>query len=571
MSSQPLRIVVIGGSAAGPKAAAKARRIDELADITLIQREPELSMASCGFPYYVGGTFDDRNLLLCTPAGIVRDPGFYGKAKGIKALVETEAVRIDREARTVTYKHLPTGNQETIPYDRLVIATGASPVCPSAPGFELEGVMTLHSMADADALRAVRDEHKATEKATKAIVVGGGLIGFEVCEALRLAGIDTTVVEKTAQILPFLDPELAKLVENHVRANGPDMIVNNGVAEFLGEDGKLVGVKLDNGTELPCQVAVVAVGVRPNIGLAQVAGLEIGDRGGIRVNDYMQTSDPDIYAVGDCVECKSLVTGDHVRAPYGDLANLQGRVAGQNVIKEGSARFPGITQTGICKIFDYTVGITGLSEQRARARGMTDIETATISGLDIPVFMKGKLLVSKMVAERGTGRILGFQCIGPGDVSKRVATVAMAIRGGLTVDDMVNADLPYAPPYSLALDHVIVSAHALDNKLRGHFKGISVTEVKQRVDSGADCFFLDTRTPAEFEETRLGIGETLIPLGAIRGRLNELPEDKDKEIILYCKISLRGYEGAAILQAHGWRNVKVMEGGIMAWPYAKEK
>ena len=571
MSSQPLRIVVIGGSAAGPKAAAKARRIDELADITLIQREPELSMASCGFPYYVGGTFDDRNLLLCTPAGIVRDPGFYGKAKGIKALVETEAVRIDREARTVTYKHLPTGDQETIPYDRLVIATGASPVCPSAPGFELEGVMTLHSMADADALRAVRDEHKATEKATKAIVVGGGLIGFEVCEALRLAGIDTTVVEKTAQILPFLDPELAKLVENHVRANGPDIIVNNGVAEFLGEDGKLVGVKLDNGTELPCQVAVVAVGVRPNIGLAQVAGLEIGDRGGIRVNDYMQTSDPDIYAVGDCVECKSLVTGHHVRAPYGDLANLQGRVAGQNVIKEGSARFPGITQTGICKIFDYTVGITGLSEQRARARGMTDIETATISGLDIPVFMKGKLLVSKMVAERGTGRILGFQCIGPGDVSKRVATVAMAIRGGLTVDDMVNADLPYAPPYSLALDHVIVSAHALDNKLRGHFKGISVTEVKQRVDSGADCFFLDTRTPAEFEETRLGIGETLIPLGAIRGRLNELPEDKDKEIILYCKISLRGYEGAAILQAHGWRNVKVMEGGIMAWPYAKEK
>jgi rhodanese-related sulfurtransferase len=271
------------------------------------------------------------------------------------------------------------------------------------------------------------------------------------------------------------------------------------------------------------------------------------------------------------VECRSLVTGHHVRAPYGDIANLQGRVAGQNVIKEGSARFPGVTQTGICKIFDYTVGITGLSEQRARARGMTDIETATISGLDIPVFMKGKLLISKMVAERSTGRILGFQCIGPGDVSKRVATVAIAIRGGLTVDDMVNADLPYAPPYSLALDHVIVSAHALDNKLRGHFKGISVTEVKQRVDSGADCFFLDTRTPAEFEETRLGIGETLIPLGAIRGRLDELPEDKDKEIILYCKISLRGYEGAAILQAHGWRNVKVMEGGIMAWPYPKEK
>jgi len=567
MSPQPLRIVVIGGSAAGPKAAAKARRMDEFAEITLIQREPELSMASCGFPYYVGGTFDDRNLLLCTPAGVVRDPAFYGKAKGINALVETEVLKIDRQARSVTCKHLPSGAQETIPYDRVVIATGASPVCPSAPGFELEGVTTLHSMADADRLRAVRDEHKAT----KAIVVGGGLIGFEVCEALRLAGIDTTVIEKTDQILPFLDPELAKLVEQHVRANGPDIIAGNGVAEFLGDNGSLVGVKLDNGTELPCQLAVVAVGVRPNVGLAQLAGLEIGEQGGIRVNDQMQTSDPDIYAVGDCVECTSLVTGRQVRAPYGDLANLQGRVAGQNVIREGSARFPGITQTGICKIFDFSVGITGLSETRARALGMTDIETATISGLDIPVFMGGKLLISKLLAERSTGRILGFQCIGPGDVSKRVAIMATAILGRLTAQDMVNADLPYAPPYSLALDHVIVSAHALENKLAGRLRGLSVSEVKQRVDSGADCFILDTRSPMEFEQTRLGIGETLIPLGALRDRLGELPEDKDKEIILYCKISLRGYEGAAILQAHGWRNVKVMEGGIMAWPYPKEK
>jgi NADPH-dependent 2,4-dienoyl-CoA reductase/sulfur reductase-like enzyme/rhodanese-related sulfurtransferase len=567
MPSKQLRIVVIGGSAAGPKAAAKARRMDEYADITLIQREQDLSMASCGFPYYVGGTFDDRNLLICTPAGIVRDPAFYGKAKGIDARVETEALAIDRAAKTVTVKHLPSGERSTLPYDRLVIATGATPVCPSAPGFELDGVQTLHSMGDADALRAIRD----AKQVSKAIVVGGGLIGFEVCEALRLAGIDTTVIEKTKQILPFLDPDLAKLVENHIRANGPDIIVGNGVAEFLGEDGKLVGVKLDNGTELPCQLAVVAVGVRPNTTLAELAGLEIGDSGGISVNDCMQTSDADIYAVGDCVECTSLITGHKLRAPYGDIANLQGRVAGQNVIREGSARFPGITQTGICKIFDYTVGFTGLSAQRARELGLEDIETATISGLDIPVFMGGKLLIGKMVAERDGGRIIGFQCIGPGDVSKRVATIAMAIRGGLTVEDMVNADLPYAPPYSLALDHTIVAAHVLENKLAGRMQGISASEVKRRADSGADCFILDTRSPQEFDETRLGIGETLIPLGALRARLDELPEDKDREIILYCKISLRGYEAAAILQAHGWRNVKVMEGGLVAWPYAREK
>jgi NADPH-dependent 2,4-dienoyl-CoA reductase/sulfur reductase-like enzyme/rhodanese-related sulfurtransferase len=567
MPSQPLRIVVIGGSAAGPKAAAKVRRMDEHAQITLIQREPDLSMASCGFPYYVGGTFDDRNLLICTPAGIVRDPTFYGKAKRIEALVECEAVHIDRTAKTVTYKHLPSDERHTVAYDRLVIATGATPVCPSAPGFDLAGVHTLHSMADADALRAVRDQ----KQVSKAIVVGGGLIGFEVCEALRLAGIQTTVIEKTHQILPFLDEDLAKLVERYVRAQGPDIIVGNGVAEFLGEDGRLVGVKLDNGTELPCQLAVVAVGVRPNVGLARAVGIEIGETGGIRVDEHMRTSDPDIYAAGDCVECTSLVTGLKVRAPYGDLANLQGRVAGQNLVQSGSARFPGITQTGICKIFDYTVGFTGVSERQARELGLGDIETATISGLDIPVFMGGKLLISKLVADRQTGRILGFQCIGPGDVSKRVATVAMAIRGNLTVGDLVNADLPYAPPYSLALDHVIVAAHVMENKLAGRMQGLSATEVKQRVDSGADCFLLDTRSPQEFEEMRLGIGETLIPLGALRGRLGELPQDKDKEIILYCKISLRGYEGAAILNAHGWRNVKVMEGGIMAWPYPREK
>jgi NADPH-dependent 2,4-dienoyl-CoA reductase/sulfur reductase-like enzyme/rhodanese-related sulfurtransferase len=567
MPSHPLRIVVIGGSAAGPKAAAKARRMDEYAEITLIQREPDLSMASCGFPYYVGGTFDDRNLLVCTPAGIVRDPQFYGKAKRIQALVLTEATAVDRVAKTVTYRHLPSGETHTIPYDRLVIATGATPLRPSVPGLDLEGVSTLHSMADADALRAIRDARKTT----KAVVIGGGLIGFEVCEALRLAGIDTTVIEKTKQILTFLDPDLAKLVENHVRAHGPDIMVGHGVAELLGADGRLVGVKLDNGTELPCQLAVIAVGVRPNVALAQAAGIEIGDVGGIRVNDQMQTSDPDVYAVGDCVECTSLVSGRAVRAPYGDLANLQGRVAGQNLVNPGSARFPGIVQTGICKIFDYTVGFTGLSAQAAREVGFDDIETAIISGLDIPGYMNGKLLISKTVADRRSGRIIGFQCIGPGDVSKRVATMAMAIRGALTVEDMLNADLPYAPPYSLAIDHVITAAQVLDNKLNGHMRGLSAADVKRRVDSGADCFILDTRSPAEYEDTRLGIGETLIPLGALRDRLDELPQDKGREIILYCKISLRGYEGAAILKAHGWHNVVVMEGGIAAWPFPKEK
>ena len=564
--SEPLKIVVIGGSAAGPKAAAKARRMDEHARITLIQREPELSMASCGYPYYVGGTFDDRNLLICTPAGVVRDPTFFANAKHIEAHVQTEAIAIDRTAKIVTCRHVVTEEKFTLFYDRLVLATGATPIRPAVPGSDLDGVLTLHSLADADALRAARDRGAVR----KAIVVGGGLIGFEVCEALRLAGIATTVVEKTPRILSFLDPNLALLVKNHVLTQGADLIVNNGVAEFLGENGKLIGVKLDNGSELPCELAVIAVGVRPNVALARATGLDIGALGGIQINEFMQTSDPDIYAAGDCVECTSLISGAKVFAPFGDLANLQGRVAGQNVIHPGSARFPGVIHTGICKIFDFTVGTTGLSAAQARQHGF-DIETAVVSGLDIPVFMHGKLLVSQLIAERGSGRILGFQCVGPGDVSKRVATVATAILGRLTVADLVNADLPYAPPYSLALDHVIVAAHVMENKLAGRWRGIAVDEVKRRVDRGEDLFIVDARNSDEFEEMRLGIGEKLIPLGVLRKRLNELPADKDCEIVLYCKVSLRGYEAAAILQAHGWRHVRVMEGGLVAWPYPREK
>lgn len=564
---EPKRIIVIGGSAAGPKAAAKARRMDETAQIVLIQKEANLSMAACGYPYYVGGTFDDRNLLLCTPAGVVRDPSFFKNAKAIEALTLSEVLSVDRAAKTVTYKDLQSGDHHQLSYDKLVLATGAYPRCPAVPGVDLEGVIALHALEEADELRAIRDEGKVK----RAVIVGAGLIGFEVCEALRLAGIETTVVERAPQVLPFIDADLARLVENHVRSKGADVVTNNGVAAFLGEDGRLTGVKLTNGTELPCQLAVVAVGVQPNTILAEQAGLEIGALGGIRVNEYMQTSDPDIYAAGDCVECTSLVTGEQVLAPYGDLANLQGRVIGQNVIKEGSARFPGVTQTGICKVFDFTVGATGLTLARARKQGVTDLVSATISGLDIPMFMSGKLLVSKMIADAKTGRVLGFQCVGPGDVSKRVATMAMALRGNLTVDDIANADLPYAPPYSLALDNVIIAAHVLENKIAGRMQGISVAEVHDRYLEKADCLIIDTRSPEEFEAMRLGIGETLIPLGALRRRLNELPADKDKEIILYCKISLRGYEAASILEANGYTNVKVMEGGVMAWPYHREK
>jgi NADPH-dependent 2,4-dienoyl-CoA reductase/sulfur reductase-like enzyme/rhodanese-related sulfurtransferase len=422
-------------------------------------------------------------------------------------------------------------------------------------------------MKDADFLRKVRDEGKIK----KAAVIGGGLIGIETCEALHLAGIEITVIELLPQLLMFLDWELAKLVENHVRSQGANVITENGIAAFLGENGKLTGVKLQNGTELLCELAVVAIGVRPNVKLAQACGIEIGETGGIKVDPYMQTSDPDIYAVGDCVETLHRITGKNVLAPYGDLANLQGRVAGENAASENCVTFPGTIQTGICKVFDYAAGATGLSETTARRLGYDHIVTVINASPDKPGFMEGKLIVTKLVADETTGKILGAQCVGPGNVNRQIAQWAMAILGGLTVEDFVNADLPYAPPFSLAIDHGVASAHILQNKMKGRMKGISCAEVHRKVTSGESPFLLDVRQPEEFEQMRLGIGETLMPLGALRKRLNEMPQDKEKEIICYCKISLRGYEAAIVLEGNGWKNVKIMEGGVMAWPYPREK
>jgi len=304
------RIVIIGGSAAGPKAAAKARRMDEHAEVVILQKDADLSMASCGYPYYVGGYFDDRNMLLCTPAGIVRDPQFYLNAKNIKAGTNTEVTGIDRKAHEVSFKSLLTGVTGTVAYDKLVIATGATPRMPPIPGVDLKGITTLQSMKDADFLRRVRDE--GTIK--KAVIIGGGLIGIETCEALQLAGVEITVIELLPQLLTFLDWDLAKLVENHVKTKNANVITGNGIVEFLGENGRLTGVKLANGTELPCELAVVAIGVIPNVKLAREAGLSIGATGGIEVNEYMQTSDPDIYAVGDCVETVHRITGKKVLA-----------------------------------------------------------------------------------------------------------------------------------------------------------------------------------------------------------------------------------------------------------------
>ncbi|TFH39020.1 MAG: pyridine nucleotide-disulfide oxidoreductase, partial [Chrysiogenales bacterium] len=492
---------------------------------------------------------------------------YYMTMKGIVARTSTEALSIDRKNRTVVCRNLATGELDEAPYDSLVIATGALPVMPPVPGADLEGITTLQSMRDADYLRRVRDE----KKIKRAVVIGGGLIGIETCEALQNAGIAITVIEMMPQLLAFLDWELAKLVENHVRENSSEIITGNGLAGFIGKEGKLTGVKLTDGTELECGLAVVAVGVRPNSSLAREAGLAIGETGGIAVNEFMQTSDPAIYAAGDCVESTNLITGKKIHAPYGDLANLQGRVAGENAALGNRATFPGTIQTGICKVFEYTAGSTGLSERAARAAGLSGITTVICAGADKPGFMEGELLITKLIADARNGRILGAQCVGPGDASKQIAIWASAVMAGRTVDEMVNADLPYAPPFSTAIDHSIAAAHATQNKSAGRLKGIPALEVKNKLDRGERPFLLDVRGIDEFSETRLGIGETLMPLETLRQRLGEIPREKDAEIICYCAVSLRGYEASLILEANGWNRVSVMEGGIADWPFEKEK
>ncbi|MBV5306239.1 MAG: FAD-dependent oxidoreductase [Desulfobulbaceae bacterium] len=564
---KPKKILVIGGSAAGAKAAAKARRLDEFAEITLIQKSPDLSMAACGYPYYIGGVFNDRNLLLCTPTGVPRDPAFFDKDKAITALVETEALAINRNEKQVLCRDLKTGSEQTFMYDKLILSTGAKPNMPAIPGIGLDGITALLTMTDTDYLRRICDEKKIHQ----AVVIGGGSIGVEVCEALSINGIKVTVVEALDQVLTFLDWDLAHLVENHMRSKGVQVVTSSGVKEFVGKDGRLIGVKLADGRVLDCELAVMAIGVRPNSDLAKAAGLKTGKFGGITVNEYMQTSDPDIYAAGDCVEIASRISGEPVFAPKGDLANLEGRVAGENVANGNCVTFPGTFHTGICKIFDFSAGSTGLSTIAAERMGMTDIQTVVNASPDKPGFMGAKLLISKMLVSTGDQRLLGYQCVGTGDVSKQIATAAMAIMGKLTVTDLVNADLPYSPPFSLAIDHFIASAHIMQNKLKGRMTGISSATVWDKIQHDVQPYFLDCRSPGEFEAMCLGIGEHLIPIGTLRSRLAELPADKNAEIICFCKVSLRGYEAEIILRAHGYNNVHVMEGGIMAWPYPRKK
>ena len=550
-----MKIVVIGGVAAGPKTASRINRLCGEAEVTIVEKGEFLSYAGCGLPYYISGMVQDSKELMSTPVGTIRDSTFFQNVKNAKVLNHTEATTIDRKNKTVTVRNRDGETQE-LPYDKLVLATGAESAVPPIPGIQLDNIYNLKDIHDADAIKATLAE----KKAINAVIVGGGLIGVEVAEAFSEMGCRITMVEFLPQILGMMDPEMATLVEKHFEAKGVRIKTGTRVTEFKGTD-HVETVITDQG-EIPADIVIMAVGVRPAAKLAQDAGIDIGPTRAIAVNEQMQTSDPNVYAVGDCAEKKNLITGKAVYVPLGSTANKEGRVAANAICGINDA-FPGILGSAICKVFDFSVARTGLGEQEAIDAGY-EVVTCLAPAPDKPHFMDGaKPLFLKLIADRATRKVLGAQATGPGNADRRMDIVAMALTAGMTIDQLANADLVYAPPFSPAVDNIITAANILRNKIDGFMDGITPAEVLALRKQGVDFTLLDVRSPAEREQMRIE-GTIDIPLGALRGRVSEL--DQTKPIIAFCKISLRGYEAALILKKAGFEGVKVMDGGILMWP-----
>ncbi|NLE46297.1 MAG: FAD-dependent oxidoreductase [Chloroflexi bacterium] len=554
-----IRIVVIGGVAAGPKAAARARRLDPDAEITIVEKDELLSYAGCGLPYYISGLVQDRRQLMTTPIGVLRDPKFFAQVKDIRVLNRTKAVSIDREVKEVVVESVDSGEVQRLPYDKLILATGADPVEPPIPGKDLQNVWRLKQVEDADRFRAKLQQPVCPS----VVIIGGGLIGMEMTEAVVECKGAVTVVEMLPHVLPMIDADMASLVEKHMRDVGVTVVTGARVERMEGnENAEAVRVVTTKGA-FDAGLVLLSVGVRPNVSLARDAGLLIGASGGIHVNEYMQTTDRDIYAAGDCAEKSCSIRGTECFLPLGSVANKEGRVAGSNAVGH-IERFPGVLGSTALKVFDWNVGRAGLSVEQARDLGIPVI-SATVAAPDRPHYYPGnKPIILKLVAEKSNRRLIGIQGVGPGDVMKRVDVAITAMAARMTVDDVANLDLAYAPPYSEAMDVLIHGANVLRNKLDGLMKGITSLELQSMRTRGEDIFLLDVRSPDEHQMGAIP-GSTLIPLGALRSRAGEIP--RDRRVVAYCKTSLRAWEGVRILAGQGIDNVEILDGGFLAWPY----
>lgn len=557
------RILIIGGSAVGPKTAARARRRNPEAEITILEQGKTISYAACGIPFYLSGEVTDLNKLVSTPLGVVRDATFFRAVKNIDVQTGMRATRIDRKNNVVEAKEIDTGKTLSFPYDNLVLALGATPLVPPIDGMDLQGVFKCRTLEDASYIMQGIEESK--EKA--AVIVGGGLISLELAEAFSKKGMTVSLVEIKDHLAPMiLDPEMSTLIEQYLSTQKVRFYLQEKVVQLKGNGGH-VGKVITDKRELPADVVVIATGIRPTTQLARDAGLTIGASGGIGVNEFLQTSDPAIYAGGDCVESFDLIGRQKVLWPMGSLANKHGRVIGDN-ITGAETTFPGVVRTAVAKVFEFNIGRAGLGEEEARRMGY-ELEIALAPAPDKPYYYPtAKHLTLKLIADKKSRRLLGVQGVGRGEVSKRIDVAATALMFGATVDQVADLDLGYAPPYSSALDNIIEAANIVRNKIDGLAEGIPPAALKDKVDKGEEFILLDCRTPKELERARLDVpGLVTIPLGKLRERLNEL--DRGKETITLCKIGLRSYEAYRILKGAGFKNVRFMDGGLDMWTYEK--
>jgi len=540
-------IVIVGGVAGGASAAARARRLSEETNIVMFERGQHISFANCGLPYHIGEIIPERESLL------VMTPESFAGRFNVDVKIRHEVTAIDRTNKHVTAKNLLTGESTNYPYDALVLSPGAEPVRPPLPGIDLPGLYTLRNVTDMDAIKNIVDHNKPQ----RAVIVGGGYIGLEMCEALRERGVWVTLVEMMDQVMGPCCPELAAVVHKHMRDKGIALELGKTVKAFAANNGAL-DVELSSGEHLSAEMVILAIGVKPEVKLAREAGLAIGQLGGIEVDTHMRTSDPNIYAVGDAVEVTEFVTGRRALIPLAGPANRQGRIAADNIFGRPS-EYKKTQATAICKVFDLTIGMTGVNEKTLKRLGWK-YEAVHLHPMSHAGYYPDACPIHfKLLFDPDDGRIYGAQAVGVDGVDKRIDIMAVAIRAGLTVFDLEELELSYAPPYGSAKDPINYAGFIAANTIRGDVK---MVQAREFADPNHGKFVLDVRNSDEVAETGTIPGAVHIPLPELRNRLGELPQDKP--IHVYCKVGLRGYVACRILDQKGFTSYNI-SGGYLTY------
>ncbi len=559
------KIVIVGGVAAGPKAACHLKRLRPGWDITVVDQDSLISYGGCGIPYYVSGDVADEAELRSTSFHMVRDTDFFADAKGVEVLTRTKALSIDRQNKKLKMKNLDSGKEEELSYDKLMLSTGAAPVTLPIKGTELDGVFTISDLHKAIEIK----KRIAAGQVSKTVVIGGGAIGVEMAEAFTdLWGLETTLVEFMPQLLPnLMDAEFATMLKVHLEEMNVVVHTGEGATEIVGDsEGKVIAVKTPERT-LEADLVVMAAGVRPRSDLAREAGLAVEPWGGITVNSRLQTSDPDIYAAGDCIAVKHLVTGKQTFAPMGSLANREGRVAASNMAGI-AASFDGVVGSFIMKAFDRCIAATGITYKAAVAEGF-DAGYSLVAPADRAHFFPNKAaVVFQLVFDKRTRRVLGLQGFGMmnDSISARIDAAAVMISKGAVIEDFMMAEMAYAPPFSAAIDSINVAAVVADNICAGRMRSVSMRRFLDWMDDFSkepDWIALDIRHPKEAEVfvEKFGADKWLaVPYVEIRKRYEEIPEDKT--LILLCDSGTRSYEIQIFLDHIGRANSLVLGGGF---------